>query len=318
MRATPLKVVIHHSADDDGQFSGAIARHFLGGEESTIYAPWDYGDPIPPAVMDADVIYMIDVRVASVLYDRALLPKVILIDHHKSTIDEFSPFRDMFLGWYCIDGVAACRLAWQWFTKMNQDNFPVLEDFAEGRVTEPEIVRLAGLWDVWDHRDPKTSLFHYGWLSMDDAEKRASWAMSFSGYDQGLATMTLENILRRGEIAMAAIRHNEGYAATNAHTVQWEGINWLVMNSANRGSQQFQSKVDTSIHQGLLRWCFNGTQVEVSLYSIGEWEDGQPDFSRIALKYGGGGHRGACGFKSGLTWPTIFYSDDNRRVDFIA
>jgi len=74
---------------------------------------------------------------------------------------------------YRIDGVAACRLAWQylkekdpqWVTHLN--GFPKKEDFIERRVIEPIAVRLAGEYDIWDKRDPNAELFQHGLRSKE-------------------------------------------------------------------------------------------------------------------------------------------------------
>src|SRR6266576_302080 len=106
-------LIIHHDADYDGILSNEVCRHFLlkdGNEVTSI--GWDYGKPTPQTdAYNYDQIFMVDISVKE-LMDKERLPNLIWLDHHKTAIDEFDPS----IPGYRIDGVAACRLAWQWFS----------------------------------------------------------------------------------------------------------------------------------------------------------------------------------------------------------
>ena len=174
---TPTKkiLVIHHSADFDGIFSREIAKKFLG--ETADYIGWDYGEkPIP---MPAEgIVYIIDLSPECLAETQGgeTVPhwdRIIWIDHHKSAIEKFFPG----IPGYRIDGVAACRLAWQWFSLMeatpNPEQFalPDKQHFFDRQVQEPYAVRLAGEYDIWDKRDPNADVFQMGLRSCDISEK---------------------------------------------------------------------------------------------------------------------------------------------------
>ena len=121
--------VIHHSADYDGLFCREIARKFLPGAE---LIGWDFGDA-PLEIPSEGQIYILDLPVDRVFGmkfgEEGHLPwleRVIWIDHHKSSIETHNKT----IPGYRIDGVAACRLAWQWF---------------QGDLREPELLGQAGL-----------------------------------------------------------------------------------------------------------------------------------------------------------------------------
>lgn len=123
--------IIHHSADWDGKLSGAIAHHWLADyHQEIVMVPWDFGDkPVAPPD-DTRVDYILDLPVDKVYgvkftngfvewpdgkgqpIDRWDTSNIIWIDHHKSSI-ETHPKN---IPGYRIDGVAACRLAWAYFT----------------------------------------------------------------------------------------------------------------------------------------------------------------------------------------------------------
>ena len=103
--------VIYHSADFDGIFCREIARKFLG--DSANYIGWNHGDPKLTYPEEGNV-YVLDLspecfEKLPVVVEH--LKGLVWIDHHKTSIDQFSPA----IAGYRIDGVAACRLAWQWF-----------------------------------------------------------------------------------------------------------------------------------------------------------------------------------------------------------
>src|SRR5215471_7671098 len=129
--------VIHHSADFDGIFCREIARKFLPDAE---LIGWDFSDPpLDPGLLKGR-LYVLDLpvdRVIGLQFPPGGAPKeskgferVVWIDHHKSSIES----HPQNIPGYRIDGVAACRLAWQWFTA---GVLPQRQDFIDRTVSEP-------------------------------------------------------------------------------------------------------------------------------------------------------------------------------------
>lgn len=297
--------VIHHSADYDGIFCREIARKFLE-ETDVTYLGWNFGDKPLLAIFpeDQEAIYVLDLPVDKVFgYNPERLPEhvfknLIWIDHHKSAIESHP--KD--IPGYRIDGVAACRLAWQWFAvkKMHdqQDTtrcLPTKQDFVGRIVTEPLAVRLAGEYDVWDHRGDGDLELQFGLR----AEADPVWPMLLSensGYTDA--------IVKQGKVCMAYAKHvDASIVNTRSYIMEWEGLRWLSMNIIRCNSQSFEAKdVPETGHDALLAFYYNGKTWTVSLYHARHRTD--IDLSKIAVKYGGGGHKGACGFTtSTLPWP---------------
>src|SRR4051812_25171656 len=103
--------VIYHRADFDGIFCREIARKFLPEAEMI---GWDYGDTKVTFPEDG-MVYVLDLSPECFESVPFAVPhldrRLIWIDHHKSAIEKWSPA----IPGYRVDGVAACRLAWQWF-----------------------------------------------------------------------------------------------------------------------------------------------------------------------------------------------------------
>ena len=102
-------------------------------------------------------------------------------------------------------------------------------------------------------------------------------------------------MLEAGEaIQYAKTQENERVIRNNGFTIQWEGLTFLCCNSGTYNSHLFTAGILPE-HDGLLGFSFRANHKwSVSLYGV----PGKPDvdLSKIATKYGGGGHKQACGF----------------------
>lgn len=75
----------------------------------------------------------------------------------------------------------------------------------------------------------------------------------------------------------------------------FEGLKFIALNTARCNSLTFAAKdIPETGHDALMGFYYNGSKWTVSLYHAAHRKD--IDLSQIAVKHGGGGHRGACGF----------------------
>lgn len=281
--------VIYHSADFDGIFCREIARKFLPDAQ---LVGWDYGQPTPlKGDLDGtETLYMLDISVPD-LMDH---PNLIWIDHHKSAMEKYGTKPG-----YQIDGVAACRLAWQWFLlheawdprEMHPSgDLPGKQDFIDRTVSEPWAVRLAGEYDIWDKRDPDAELFQHGLRS--EELYGVVWD-AILGESRGGAVVRLLNQGRA--LQYAKQQENASIIKSIGFTINWEGLCFLACNAAQYNSHLFTAGL-TPDHDACFGFKWTGTDWSVSLYHAPGKE--HHDLSLIAVKHGGGGHRGACGFRT--------------------
>jgi hypothetical protein len=280
-------LVIYHSADLDGLCSREIAKRALG--DTATYLGWDYGQPVPNLV-PYDIVYLIDIslpRAAMALYAR----QIIWIDHHKSAIEDM---KDIQIGGYRIDGVAACRLAWQWFFG---DKKATKTDYVERKVVEPYAVQLLGEHDIWNHTNPDTLPFQYGmqsdespdWKKLFETTNPAGWTVS----DMATGKKILDEKLVQGRVIAKYLKVTQAQLANEAgYDADFEGLKFRVLNTPQKGSMQFDASIKEH-HDGCLRYYWNGETWGCSLYGVAHKKD--VDLSVIAKKYGGGGHKSACG-----------------------
>lgn len=281
--------VIYHRADFDGIFCREIAKKFLPDAE---LIGWDYGDS-EPCVSKEDQLYILDLSVPSLMEH----PKLIWIDHHKSAIEKYPTN----IPGYRIDGVAACRLAWQWFilhVNWLREQYPPYDlpsknDFVERKVPEPFAIRLAGEYDIWDRRDPNAELFQHGLRSRELSCE--DWCDLLA--DTPYRASIVEDLLEAAKVVQFVQRQNDKAAIESCgYSLQWEGFTFLAINAGARGFNSFLFTAGLKAeHDACLGWrMVSPGKYAVSMYHAPGRE--QHDLSAIAIKYGGGGHRGACGF----------------------
>lgn len=298
MKAT----VIHHSADFDGLFCREIARKFLPNAD---LIGWDFRDKPLDVPAGGGLIYVMDLPLdkpfgfdwhgpdTSKSRTDAMtlgLSDIVWIDHHKSAIESHP--KD--IPGYRIDGVAACRLAWQWFSWVEEDrqpeNMPDKQRFIDRKIEEPWAVQLAGEYDIWDKRDPDAELFQHG--------LRSEELFSFT-WDDLLSLgrgSTVVRLLNQGRaLQYAKTKENESIILHGGFTVQFEGLTFLACNHARYNSHLFTAGLKPE-HDACFGFKYSKGEWEVSLYHAPGKE--HHDLSQIAIKYGGGGHRGACGFRA--------------------
>ena len=224
-----------------------------------------------------------------------MLKRVIWIDHHKSSI-ESHPSN---IAGYRIDGVAACRLAWQWMALMsatpNPEQFalPDKQHYFDRQVQEPLAVRLAGEYDIWDKRDPRAEVFQFGLRSR--VLTPDIWETIL--HNLSANSITVDTLLADGEMLQRYQQHQDASLMYRSLMVEFAGLKFLALNTARCNSLTFASKdIPETGHDALMGFYWTGMKFKVSLYHAKHRTD--IDLSQIAVKHGGGGHRGACGFET--------------------
>lgn len=286
------ETVIFHSADYDGVFCREIARKFLPDAQ---LIGWDFGNA--KILFPEGRVYILDLSpdcIADLPDINEVGRSLTWIDHHKSSIEKWPEE----IPGYRIDGVAACRLAWQWFTGFQNtfgNDIPIKEDYLNRRVEEPFGVTLAGEYDVWQHENSNGEdiTFQFGL----DSRMELSWEtlLSYEGDEY------VKDLLGRGEAAQLCYRKRDAdIVRQRAFDVDFEELRFIALNTARCNSHSFEAAVRPE-HDGCLAFYWNGKTFFVSLYGVPHKPN--VDLSAIAVKHGGGGHKQACGFQaSTLPW----------------
>ncbi len=305
-------LVVYHRADFDGLFSGAVCLHWLKklGHEVTLKG-WDFGDtPIDGNdYVDIDSsIYVVDLPPECVEIEDGEHASFFWIDHHKSSIEKYPES----LPGLRIDGVAACRLAWYYFQTGAEGSgleWAVQKsEFISRLVREPLALTLAGEYDVWDKRDYRAEQFQFGltacgpWTPEELAEEFLKFSRADGAPTGDLESMRVGKVCNDGE---AAMKWQQAYAAdvckSRGYRVFSDGLwFWCLASIHAKNSMWFpQGSVPNDV-DALMCYRIEGTgTVTFSLYHKPGREE--LDLSEIAVKWGGGGHKGACGFEIPLS-----------------
>jgi len=141
-----------------------------------------------------------------------------------------------------------------------------------------------GDYDVWRFEfGDSTKYFHLGLMTKDIRPWSSDW------HDMS-SEATIADIRKSGEIIAkfnnirnSSARKRFGYVA------EFEGMKCYILNTCHKGSDQASDELD--IYDAVVVFCHDGEHYEASIYSE------KHDVSKIAEKYGGGGHKGAAGFR---------------------
>lgn len=259
-------VVIYHANCSDG-FGGAYSAWKKFGDRAE-YIAARHSVP-PPAGLKNKEIYTID-YVYPEQHTRKLIrenKRVTAIDHHVSA-KEVTELTEKYS--YALHHSGAV-LAWQYFHPGKK---------------VPRLLRHIEDMDLWKFRLPHTKQI-FSYLDIFD--------FNFQVWDD--IVRDFENPAKRKKIlaeGALVLQHEERLVgrlvANNTQLVSFEGHKTLAVNSP-----LFQSEAGAILYKTLppmaIIWHYDKDRIKISLRS-----DNSVDVSKIAGKYGGGGHRGSASF----------------------
>jgi len=276
-------ICYYHKVDLDGKCSAAIVRRKYPDAECIGV---NYPDKPDFSQHPGKQVFIVDFCFEPEdMYDLLVhhLGAVTWIDHHKSAIEKmsFSTYTDgvtsliqAFDGKQEI-GKAGCELTWEYL-------FP--------DEPTPDAVRLLGRYDVWDHSSDEVLPFQYG-MRMEDWEPDKSYWQTLLNDPN-----VYMDYLKDGDLLLKyENQQNKVYANASVFPVEFEGHKAWAINKYFGNSKIFETLPDA---QRRPLWILFGLKNGAWKYSLYAAPDSGIDVSKIAVKYGGGGHVGAAGFKS--------------------
>lgn len=299
--------IFFHRADFDGKCSGAIARlwtQFSGHYESFYLYPFNYDMEIPIDEFDRgkDKIFFLDVTVNPYTKIKDLIDQgydVTICDHHQTFLDTGI---HKFAHGNCSLDKSGCELSWEYFFP----NKPM-----------PEFVRLLGRYDIWDNTDKtmweeRALPLQYGLKNREhDIIKNFDlWLNLFDEEFNGNHTL-LNTLIHEGKMLLDYQRNS--YKNLFYHyyfEASFDGYpeyKVLCLNSPGGNSALFESQWDEEKYDAMFAFAFNGKTWNCSIYSTKK----DIDFSKIAVGFGGGGHKSACGFQAN----SVLVKDNKIYID---
>ena len=269
-------ICFYHRVDADGWCSGAVVAKYTGCYEESRFIGMNYYEDFPvEKITHQDTVYIVDLsfKEDTVYQLKEIIERakdVVWIDHHDSSIllEKSQKWtRD-------VPGIrskehSAAWLCWDYFFKNRA----------------PDVVRLVSDHDTWAHSMTDSVAFNYG-IGMEDTKPTGRiWFDLFRG-------VKLKNVVENGKAAERyAASEKATYLENFGYESELDGVRCYVVNRSTN-SLIFGHKYDE--YPLVVTWVFNGEYYKYSLFS----GDKSINCEEIAGRHGGGGHRGAAGFKS--------------------
>ena len=294
------RLCYHHDKDLDGFFSGAVLKYKYPDIE---LRGWDYRDEVPSfeSMEGYDEIILIDITFPfDILQELGTKTKLTVIDHHvsfKKQVDNHlqighdvvtDELKSITFEYIYDDKLSACELGFKHYF---------------GYV--PPIVELVGKYDTWrangtdewDKHVLPVKYFLYGKVNKPE-DIDSKWFIM----DELLNALALADMFDIGKSIMEYERKMDE-SKTNSYAFEREayGLRALCINTNFTSSETMMTKFDSSKHDIMIGFAYNGNNWGVSLRSVGD----KVDVSQIAKERGGGGHSQSAGFQA-VTFEDIF------------
>lgn len=277
-------VCLYHRADLDGKGSGFLIKRFL----KQFYAHsdfigMDYSDDcnfLIEKCENKDVV-IVDFAISNKDVFIKILEvskSVLWIDHHASShkiIENMSIDKrhTIILG---DNSISAIEMVWNHFSSTNA----------------PMWVKYISMYDTWNHNNNDNILMFIMGLN----NKATSYNSFIWNELEIYPENTIVNLIKDGLLLQEFVDGiNEIKVNEHAREIVFEGIVFLSLNTVSKGSLQFKKHKNYEKYSFFM--TYNLTKNNTWKYNM-YTDDSSIDLSEIAIKYGGGGHKGACGFSS--------------------
>jgi len=276
------KICLHH-LDFDGKAAGAIVKSV---HPDCQMIEMQYRTPVPFDVIgEDDEIFIVDFSLEpEVMVELLEITKnVCWIDHHESSIKKYDGFEG--LSEADIDGIreigkSGCLLAWEWFYPHQEVPWPVI---------------LINDWDVYTLKyGVMTKEFYSGLMCYETSPDDKIWKKLLEEFKHPRETGTLtRKIIDQGHIIEKFRKQTElEYLRTWGYLTIFDEHTAFAVNKAKASTKEFELMEDVDVDL-LISYVFDGHEYTISLRTTKE----DIDCAEIAERYGGGGHKGASGFR---------------------
>ena len=268
-------VCVYHSRDLDGLASGAVVKHRY---PEAVLLGYDYGidtEFIYSAIDKDTTLFVVDVSFPKdVMLD--LISKVfhfVWIDHHISAMKDMEG--------YSIAGIqstkdSACKLAWKYFY---------------GEDTTPPVIDLLSIYDSWKRASVGEQVWNevvmpvqYRMRGLVSHPVQLFPYLTYKEED-------LEEIIDAGKAILNYVKIQNKKDVEGAFERLIDGHRAICMNTVNFNSMAFEDIWDSRKYDIMVPFRFNGDKWAFSFYT----DKPDVDCSKIAKKFGGGGHMKAAG-----------------------
>ena len=270
---------IYHIADHDGKGSAAIVKSIypeieLLGLNHDMEIPYD-------EILKHDKIVVCDISLpVDFMFKLSQEKEFVGIDHHISVIEQYenklkSEGLEPIKGIRRV-GTAAMILTWEYF-------YPNKE--------LPLGIKLLGLNDIFDLRDKRVRAFEYAMQAIGvNRPTDKVWKELIED------TMDIDSMVEKGKAILSYIRNrNFRLVRAEAFVSEFEGYKCICANMPQGYSEFYDSLDNIKDYDVMINFFMNKKNCwNLSFYTAKD----DVDVSKIAEKFGGGGHAKAAGASS--------------------
>lgn len=270
-------VTIYHN-DFDGRFSAFLVNEYANKINAKIsFMCYNYEGFKTFKTFENKHVFLVDLTLKPQEMKKlcSVAKKVTWIDHHTNSIDKAKEFSH-------LDGLrsdtkpSGCLLTYFY-----------LKPYLDNKIQE-KVYALISDFDSWQWEMDETKDFVSG-LDFFNTVDIIGSDMTNIVYGR----TTIKEICNKGKV-INKYKDNFAHELCEAigFEIKFENYKTFVINAFRSSSLMFGSKMKE--YDLCMSFNFNGKEFSYSLYSE------NVDCSKIASKYGGGGHKGASGFRSEL------------------
>lgn len=285
---------IYHSVDIDGWLSAAIVKRSY---PDAVLMGYNYGNPIRALLneikeLGIDIVFMTDISLpkeymVELAEDKDLI--FVWLDHHISAIDAIKPLLPGLNGTRDTKR-AACELTWEYLNR--------------GQAV-PYLVEYAGLYDSFRHKgSPQEKDVWKVQLALRAMMSNPEEALKVLN-DSLDGTLLISDLIASGssiEAFMAKDAESAYYSI--GYLLIYNGIRFFAINRPRFNPINYGIDYHRDGYDAVLSYHYDGKEFHYSVYN----ENGALDCSSFASVLGGGGHRGAAGFRLQYILPSNIYS----------
>lgn len=211
---------------------------------------------------------------------------VIWIDHHKTAIEKYKGFEHLIKG-IRKDGEAGCVLAFKyinWYTNRGGGDVDLTKERKD--IPIPRAIELVGDRDIWAWKfGDETKYFCLG-LSVLNMVPESPFLFDLITHKE---KELIPQIIEKGKVISQFKKlEDRKYIKNWSFVIDFDGHTCIVCNKGSTSSEFFGDGFN--LYDMAITFCSDGKCWSISMYSQ------TIDVSKIAKKYGGGGHTGAAGF----------------------
>lgn len=306
--------IIYHEADLDGNTSAAILLLQMSSfDEDPDLVPYDYHKDFNQRIVNGNVVYMVDVSLkpCMILEVAKLSAEFYLLDHHVSFYNDLISYCDSVGISYDIVPfgsaqkieIKSCNFTFYYTSNLSACELTAKLFGGNLKEKSKELIQILGQYDTWRSNSEKKFIddkdwdnvvlpIQYALRSYMDPQKLSRILYSL---DNKGDKYNLDVLIRDGKAILNYIRTtNKNLLESYSFTFEMNGLKLLAMNTHNFSSIVFEDYWNEDLFDAMLAFNFTGKHWKLSLYTT---KTESVDILKIAKFFGGGGHKGACGFQ---------------------